>query len=97
MKKKIIIIAIIVILIIIIWGTRNKKENSLESVEKTEDITPSSIIQDSETGEYVVYNEETGEEIARSEDEGSLYIYTIDPDYNPRMPLSEDEVMEEID
>ncbi|MBR2289504.1 MAG: hypothetical protein IJ867_02585 [Clostridia bacterium] len=94
-RRKAIIILIIVILIFwIIFVVDKKKISSVEHhVQRAEKITPE-IVQDEETGEYVIYRQETGEEIARSEDKSSLSIYEIDPDYNPRSPSS-DEIIEE--
>ena len=96
MKKKnvFLIIGIVLFLIIIFLISRRlfHKEPTIIQNKHEEKII-SSIVQDEETGEYIIYNQETGEEIARSENEGDLHIYEIDPDYDPKLPVS-DEIIE---
>ena len=95
-KKVMMVIGIVTIFIIILLIVNNKynKTQSDTEVKSNEQIEVSSIVEDEETGEYVVYNQETGEEIARSFDKASLHIYEIDPDYNPGI-FDTEEIVEE--
>ena len=97
MNKKIMIAicCIVIVILIIVIITNKKKKVSVQNEIKTEDNQVSDIVQDEETGEYVIYDKETGEEIARSFDEATLHIYEIDPDYDPKLPNMEDENLEE--
>lgn len=80
-----------IVSIFIINSKNRKKQNLSEvSIDEFEEKIITGIIQDNETNEYIVYNKKTGEEIARSSDESSLYIYTIDPNYNPKLSNTEE-------
>ena len=84
-KKEMVSIVIVVIFIIILLILKNRNNSNIRNdtgFKIDEKINSSSIVQDEETGEYVIYNKENGEEIARNPDKASLYIYEIDPDYN---------------
>ncbi|MBR2290394.1 MAG: hypothetical protein IJ867_07460 [Clostridia bacterium] len=92
MNKKRILILVILIIIILIGIVLLRKRKKVIHVENeiSERIKVSNVVQDEQTGEYVIYNLETGEEIARSEDEVSLYIYTLDPNYDPKSSASDE-------
>ena len=94
MNKKVMIgiclIAVFMVIILVVRTKKEKLDDATGNSGSVEEIHVSDIVQDEETGEYVIYDKETGEELARSEDKGSLYIYTIDPDYNPRPPENSD-------
>ena len=80
-----------IVSIFIINSKNRKKQNLSEvSIDEFEEKIITGIIQDNETNEYIVYNKKTGEEIARSSDGSSLYIYTIDPNYNPKLSNTEE-------
>ena len=99
MNKKIVLGIFIIMAFIILIIVINKKQGKVQQIVKensTKSEIKSDIIQDSETEEYVIYDEETGEEIARSMDKESLHIYEIDPDYNPKTPISDDEPIEQV-
>lgn len=86
MNKKVTIIVIIIVLIVfslVIFSTSDDRNRSIKKENRMTDDFKNSISFDEGTGEFVVFDEETGDEIARGEDEVSLYIYKIDPTYNP--------------
>lgn len=87
MEKKSFIICIILILIIVLFIILNSKpkdndETYIDSPQKIE------VIKDEKSDEYIIYNKSNGEEIARSKDEGMIYIYEIDPNYDPHMEFT---------
>ncbi len=85
-KNKIISMFFVTILLVImmylIFGI-HKKNNVNNISETNNDDILTEILQDEETGEFIIYNKENGEEIARSFDKSNLRIYEIDPSYNP--------------
>ena len=92
-KKVIIILSIIVIIIIsfmILFNKSKKTKSNENEINNNAKEKVAEIIQDEQTGEYIVYNKKNGEEIARGYEESSLYIYTIDPDYDPKLPMAEE-------
>ena len=95
MNKRKMMIVIIIILVVAFALLTKKKNNVKRESDNSEDRKISDIIQDEETGEYIIYNQETGEEIARSKNKESLYIYRIDSDYNPRSLIEAEAVMGE--
>lgn len=92
MNKKILICVtcfIIILVVIVIYLNKSKKKFVKKNI-KEEIIIPSEIIEDKETGEYVIYDERTGKEIMRSPDEASLVVYKTNPDYDPILPAIEE-------
>jgi len=79
-----IIIFILVLLLVSVFSKKIINDGVTVSADKKE--KKSYIEKDEETGEFVVYNKNTGEIIARSDNEMDVYIYTIDPEYNPEFP-----------
>lgn len=83
-KTKIIIYIIVLIIFgFIIFNLLNK--NNTETIE--ENIV-SNIQYNNETGEYYI-KDKNGEILHSTQDEASLYIYTIDPEYDPKIIESE--------
>lgn len=84
-KKNIIILIVISIFLVVIIRKIIVKANTNNLSENEFDIEISNIVRDEQTGEYVIYDVKTGMEVRRSQDEADLYIYEVNPDYNPRM------------
>lgn len=81
MDKRILSIIVVIVIIIMIVITVKVKSNQNENLESNSKTIE--IIQDEETGEYVVRNKITGEYLDKSLDETNLHIYEIDSNYNP--------------
>ncbi len=98
MNKKIVIIVLIafVIILMCLLFTKKKSDKALsnELEANIEESRDSEIKLNEDTGEYIVYDKATGEEIARSSDEMSLHIYEVDPDYDPKTPITKDIIEE---
>lgn len=82
MNRKILIIVIIIVSIIGILMI-NKFWSKNVSTDKNNNT--SNIIQNEDSNMYYILDE-NGEVIHEAESEDSLYIYTIDPEYDPQMP-----------
>lgn len=83
-NMKIGIIALVILIIIaciFIPKIKSKAKNEIDDVQDN----ASDILYNEEPGLYYI-TDENGEIVHESEDEGSLYIYTIDPDYDPKNP-----------
>jgi len=92
MNRKIIFTICIALVLLFTVFTFKKKFSNTDTVMTTEvdreTDRKTTISKDEETGEYVVYDKNTGDEIARSFEENDLYIYEIDPEFNPKRPES---------
>lgn len=85
MNKRIIIVLIVIVLIIISIVVIRKNKNSSETRDVQSNYN--SIVVDEETNEFVVHDKVTGEEKVRGNVEEGLYIYEVNPDYEPKYPL----------
>ena len=81
-KIKIILLIIVIVIIIISYKISLNKKNDKSTI--SENIT-SNIWYNEDSGLYYITNKD-GEILRESENEGELYIYTIDPDYDPKIP-----------
>lgn len=85
-KKIIIVICFVTIFLgfIVIKSSKNRHNTEKNSQKITQNTVR--ILKDDVTEEYLVYNLETGDVIARGMNKEELYIYEIDPDYDPKVP-----------
>lgn len=83
MNKKILIVLIVFFIIIctliMVNNSKSQEEKGKENLNNLE------IMQDENSKMYYI-TDENGEIIHEAEDKESLYIYTIDPEYDPKIP-----------